>query len=242
MKKTFLPVGFSELAIPGGAIFMVIILTLFFLLPKGREIFELKKKTDLQNTELKVLAGKLIDLQTLSEAEMAESSEILIEALPAQKDFYKSLGLLKKLASQNNVSLVAFELSPGEISTAPATFQSPVSFMAIKFSFTSSFENFRSFLENLEKSLPLSQIELIKFDLFSATSSAGINLEAWPGEMVVKTAFAPLPKTLGSVQSPLAKISSKDQTLIEKLKAYHLFIPESLLEESAVGKENPFPF
>lgn len=221
---------------------MVIILTLFFLLPKGREIFELKKKTDLQNAELKALEEKLIDLQTLSEVDIGESSGILVEALPAQKDFYKSLGLLKKLASQNNIILNSFELSPGEISSAPATFQSPVSFMAIKFSFTSSFENFRSFLENLENSLPLTQIELIKFDLFSATSSAETSLEPWLGEMVVKTAFASLPKTLGTIQSPLPKISSKDQELIEKLKTYYLFIPESLPEESAVGKENPFPF
>lgn len=232
-----------------GATLLILLLSILFLVPKIKEVFSLRQKTKIQELEMKKLAGKLADLQTLSEAELFDSANILLQALPPQKDFYQFLTILRKAFQDNQVKVESFSFSPGLIATKsgqkvndlPSENQTENQMM-INLSFSSDFVNFKNLVVSLEKALPLLKVDSLK--LTSSVASGGASLQNISGSFVVKSYFKSLPKTLGSVDKPLAKISPQDQQLIEALKAYSL--PYTVIPGGEgtvfVGRENPFSF
>jgi hypothetical protein len=228
-------------------IFMVIFLLSFLILvPKIREISELKARVESQKKSLSQLAQKVADLQTLSEAELLESSILLREALPAEKDFYKVVMGSKNVLSRNNVGLTSFKFEPGVVSVeeeksskAP---QGPQK-MAIDVFFSSSFENLKRMFVEVNNMLPLTDIESLQFGDINEATNSGVYLDM-NGKISLVSYWAPLPTTLDKPDKPLAKISTEDRKLIEQLKGYSRFQDQSITEVFSsgvvVGRDNPF--
>lgn len=228
-----------------GAVFLLLLMAVFFLVPKIKEVINLQQETQIQEAEIKKLAGKLADLQTLSEAELFDSANILLQALPPQKDFYQFLTILRKAFQDNQVIIKSFSFSPGLIGTESGQIGNDLTSenqMAVNLSFSSAFVNFRQLVQSLEKALPLLKVDSLK--LTSSTASEGASLQNIKGSFSVKSFFKSLPKTLGKVDDPLAKIFPQDRQLIETLKTYSL--PYVVVPGGEgtifVGRENPFSF
>lgn len=230
----------------------LVILTLIFvsfftiLVPKTNQIFELKKDIENQEKVIAQLSQKVADLQTLSEADIFEFSTLLREALPGEKDFYNAVMMSKEVLSKNNVGLSSFKFSPGDVSEDEnknsKSPQGPQK-MAINVSFSSSFEDLKEMLFEVNTMLPLTDIESLKFGEIQEATDSGDFLDL-DGKMNLVSYWAPLPATLDKPEKPLAKISTEDKRLIEELKNYSRFQDQSIAEEFSsgvvVGKDNPF--
>jgi len=235
-----------EFGLPLAIFLLVIAGCFFFIIPNVKQILVLRSELKKQSQEITALSAKVADLKTLSEAELYESANLLQEALPAEKDFYKVITLVKQLCQQNNVTLVTFSFSPGEIASESAKEKSALglSSTSISLEFVSSFEDFLKLTNQVERILPLAEVSGIKFSLGTENgASASGNLLGFSGKMNLMTYYAPLPKVLGDLEKPLPKISNQDKKLIEDLKSYFKFQPEAEeTPEVTVGRENPFPF
>lgn len=240
MNKDSLPAKIKDFLFSVIVLIFMFLLTVFFLVPKIQQIFSLRSESLKQLEKINQLSQKLADLQTLSEAELYDSANFLIEALPANKDFYKVLMVVKKTAADNGLTIESFKISPGIVSTASASV-SDTGDLKFNLTFTTTFSGLKNFLDSLEKTLPIFSVENLKLTSPVSTVSASLLVQ---GTMEVRSPARPLPKNLGGIEKPLVKISNKDRLLIEELKSYNRFQIEVSAEEAAesviIGKENPF--
>lgn len=231
----------KDFLFPVAVITLILLFAPLFLLPKIQQVLDLKEEIKKQENEITKLSQKLADLQTLSEAELFNSSSLLLETLPVEKDYFKMLSIIKKVFSDNNVYLKTFSFSPGIVSTPSASPEtSALGSMQIDTTYnTPTFNDFKNFATEVEKFLPLINIDSVSLGFKTASQSAG--LPGFEGAMLLKGFFSSLPKTLGRPESPLPKISNSDQKLIEELRAFGRYQPEIVSGESVlVGRENPF--
>lgn len=251
MKKFFVPEKYKKFVIPVGLFFAMFILTTVVLIPKIRQVFEIYSKISGQETELKNLTAKVADLQSLSEAELFDSANLLLLALPPKKDFYLVLNSIKKAFLDSSVVIDNFDLAPGIVSS-PSSFleqnketglNKEGSGMMVKLEFSSPDGNLKNLLGKIEKTLPLMEVYSLKFNSLEGSGATLSGTGLFSGEMTIRSFSAPLPKTVGKVEKPLPKITASNQKLIGELKTFDRFSPEEYpLETTIVGKDNPFPF
>jgi len=244
MNKNTLSPLIKDFIFPAVAVVFVLLLSLLFLVPKIRQTVDLRKEIKLQETQITGLSQKLADLQTLSEAELFDSSSLLLEALLPEKDYFKMLYVTKKIFSDNNVFLKSFRFSPGVIasSSTPSKTGADLENMLLDITYdASSFSDFINFSKTIDKTIPLLEIDSVGINLKISTESA--SLPGFEGILKIKGFFSSLPKTLGRPEDPLPKISIQNQKLIEDLRTYLRYQPEAgLAVPVLVGKENPFSF
>lgn len=216
-----------------GVIVLTVLLLFVLVLPKIRQTLSARENNNKQAQRVRELSQKLADIEGLSEAELAETSALLLEALPENNDFYRLLSMVKGSFSQNGVQLEYFDLSPGELGSGSGS-------LSVKIAFSSSFENFKKLLSALEKSLPLVEVSSVKFKTFILSSETS----QVDGEMAIISYYQPLPKSLGKVGQPLTKVSGTEQKIVEELKGYRRYVSfgTTSSEPVLVGKEYPFPF
>jgi len=217
---------------------------LYVFLPKFREYQKIEKEIEVQEQKIVVLTRKFNDLNTLSEKELQDNVDLSLRAVPAEKDFYVVFKNIKNIFGQEGVLLPEFVLSVGEISTQSAktvgqTEQNQPEFFGIKLSFFGPVDKVEKVISRLENSLPLLSVDLLKLN--SDSSSPSGQLGNYEGTMSLKSYFALLPKTLGLIDEELPKINSQQKKQLEDLSSFEYYTAEEVpLEETAVGRENPF--
>ncbi|MGI5826133.1 MAG: hypothetical protein ACOX50_01840 [Patescibacteria group bacterium] len=236
----------KEFALPLSILMVIFVSFFVIIVPKFRQISELKKEVEIQEKTISRLSQKVADLQTLSEADLFDSSTFLREALPGEKDFYRVMMMAKNVLSKNNVGLTSFKFSPGATASDEGknskASQGPQK-MAINVSFSSSFENLKKMFIEVNNMLPLTDIESLQFGEIKEATDSGDFFDM-DGKISLVSYWAPLPATLDKPEKPLVKISTEDKKLIEQLKSYSRFQDQSIAEEFSsgvvVGKDNPF--
>lgn len=229
------------------ALLVVAVAALLILPSRVREILSLRTEISGQNQEIDQLKQKLADLNSLSEADLFESSTLVLEAFPPEGDLFRNMLMVRKIFRDSGVLLESFKFV-GDFSTGSAQTVKEVqptagglSSLKMGVFFSSSFESFKEMVKSMDKILPLTSIENIKFGSIEATESASFS--GLSGRMNIVSYFSPLPKTMGRAEQPLPKISNQDKKLIEELRTYIRFQEEPSSGEPVleVGRENPFP-
>jgi len=232
-----------EFGLPLGGGILVVILTFFFLIPKVKEINSLRTDIAQQKQEINLLSQKIADLKTLSEVDLQESVDLVKEALPPEKDPFKSLAMAKKIFQDSGVAIESFKFITS-VSSGSAQKKVDLSPLTISVSFFATFENFKQMIKEVEKILPLVKVEGLKFGSLEATASA--SLPNFSGKISIASFFVPFPKEMGKIEEPVPKISNQDKKFIEELKSFARYQPEVSNElafpAGPAGKENPFPF
>jgi len=217
---------------------------LYVFLPKFREYQKIEKDIEVQEQKIVVLTRKFNDLNTLSEKELQDNVDLSLRAVPAEKDFYVVVKNIKNIFGQEGVLLPEFEFSVGEISTQSAktteqTEKSQPEFFGIELSFFGPMDKVEKVISRLENSLPLLSVNSLKLN--SDSSSPNGQLGNYEGTMNLKSYFALLPRTLGVIDEELPKINSQQKKQLEDLSSFEYYTAEEVpLEETAVGRENPF--
>lgn len=216
-------------------------LIVFFLTPKISELLLTKNKISEQEERIKVLSEKLLTLSSLSEVELSNSASLLIDTIPAQKDFYGLLIKIKSIFQLENIQILSYSLNPGLLASESAkkTKVEKENTMQVLVSFSATFENVEKLIDRLENSLPLTTIDSLSMKAETASESAGLGL---PTKMVISGYYSPLPKQLGEVGASVPKVTSRSLSVLEKLKGFSRYDVEVLDSgiTVTVGKENPF--
>jgi Tfp pilus assembly protein PilO len=211
---------------------IVIVLTVFFLVPKISQISETRQKLAQEKEKLARLTQKLADLEGLDEVELSTRADLILRALPAEKDVPRILIALSSLSEETEVALTKISVTPGKLSTASAMAEKEP---ALSFKITASgpMETIKKFLDRLVSTLPVMQISVIKLTEDEAGAGAEVSFDAY---------FLPLPKSLGEAEKPLAKIVPDEEITYKKIERFRPPSMEEVLPLVGSGKEDLFSF
>ncbi len=197
----------------------ILFASLFFLRPKIFEIFELQKKVTKERKTLAELTKKAATLEGLDEVELTEKTEVLLKVLPPEKDVANILLTFKVLGSQAGISLQEVQIDSED---------------TISLKIQGQMEKAISFMEKIETSYPLMRLE-------EATISSKEENQT-QATIKVKFFFLPLPKTLGSVDSPVSLVTPQEEKIYQEISKFTPVLIEENLPPVGGGKENPFAF
>lgn len=202
------------------------VVTWGFVVPQFNQAMENKKSLDLENEKLVKMKNKLNDLNSLNEFELGQRTRITLKALPNTKNPFEVLSILTKMAEENGLAVNSFNIKPGPM---VVTEQGSLIY---KLTLLGGVMAIKDFLKELESVLPLMS-HSGKTNIEIGVEQATINLSA-------ESYFQPLPKTLGSSDTAVEKLSSDEEKYLTTLSGYKTF-PEEIVPPPS-GKANPFSF
>lgn len=171
------------------------------------------------------LTQKLNTLQTVSATVEAGSTSSII-ALPEKNSALTEFVQLKSLAAQNSVTLTNLK-SGGE-----AKDSSGLSRVDISFDVSGSRLGIITFLSEIQKTLPISLVDRIKFNESAAQIQAAVS---------VKSFWAGFPKTIPSVTQKIADLTQDERNTLDKIST---LTPPQFVEipvsETSGGRADPF--
>lgn len=196
---------------------------------QARDLYE-----DIQKDKQKIasLEAKVSELKTLNEFELSEKSEVLLSAIPSEKNVAGAMISIEKTAEENGVQIRSISVSPGEIATQSAK-KITLEEMGFEMKIKGDIERFIAYLKAVSETLPLINVQNIKIGLVD-------NRQAEVSCVLIGY-YAGLPVSLGRIDAPVAKLSAKDVTLLEQIRQFRVYEAETF-EPSPGGKTNPFTY
>lgn len=199
------------------------------------------KRADLleEKTKLSQLTAKLATLGGLDVGELETKTNIILKALPVEKDVPQVLLAIKNLTQNAGLVLESVGVEPGEISTSSAqtTQKYNLPFLDFKITIAGNMEQLINFLAKIESTTPLMRVETIDISQTKeGGTEAALNIDAF---------FLPLPGSLGSTEKQLNPITTQEEKIYQKLSKLEsplplVTAPGGSLPGVTSGKANPF--
>jgi hypothetical protein len=188
-------------------------------------------RSNLQKEEvrLKQLQAKYDDLSGLNEFELTERNALTLKAIPESKNVFGAMITIKTIANEKNVTISEIKVDPGDISSESAekVFTNVIFGLKVDGSYTEVID----FIKKTEKALPLMVLSKFKTVISNEMATAEFSLE---------TPFYPMPKELGKVDTPLAKLTTEEEKLLDELAGFTYLEPTSFT--SGEGRADPFSY
>jgi Tfp pilus assembly protein PilO len=217
---------------------VILFLTITLLIPKITQIFEVRQSLSKEKARLAKLTQKLADLEGLDDNELATKATLMVVALPAEKDVPLILATLSSLGREAGMGIESVKVSPGELSTESGKIkkkgkEEETPTLPFEVLVKGTIESLKNFLDRLGSTIPVMRVE-----------SASLSFEEgeWQAKISLDTFFLPLPKSLGAVETPLAKISPEEELIYKRIEKYQAPAFEGDLPSVVTGKEDPFSF
>ncbi|MBM3209383.1 hypothetical protein FJZ40_03775 [Candidatus Shapirobacteria bacterium] len=203
------------------------ILLLLLLLPKAKHFFNLKGQVETERARLLRLEDKASGLEDISSPGLKDRLELTLRLIPPALEETWILAAVERAAAESNLSLGNFLLIGAQDDVSKKEDRKS-GFKIVVFGKT---DNFFDFLGKLYVSAPLMNVLSIE-----ATNN-GDTLKA---ELQLGTIFSPLPKEIGSIDSPIALLSPKEEKTLSRISQF--MMPNIAEEKLATpsGRANPF--
>ncbi len=210
---------------------LVIVATLILIglviLPQTfRLVSNNKVESDLTN-RFKSLEVKAAELKDISQQDLTREVNTALNAFPGEKDYGNVIGVLQNLTTKNEFTILALELnesSEGNLKIGQS--------YTVKIEVLGQRSRLKNLLDEIESSPRLMKIR--SMDITTGRDADTIN-----ATLAISIYYSPIPKSVGSIDAPLPKLSQKDEELLLKLEkespnlgSENLFTPR--------GKSNPF--
>lgn len=207
---------------------MLIFVTFQLVIPQTSNIFQTGRNLGQVQQKLQILKNKLNDLETLNESELSNRQAVVVKALPTEKNFLLTLGVLVSLANREGLTVESYKSSPGLVLVKEK------GRIEYKMTVSGSIEKLKSYLSDVQNSLPLmNPTGKLSIDIKDNTALASVNIETY---------YFPLPQTLGAIDKPVQKLSADEEKYLNLLISYNS-PPESISPLPViVGRTNPFSF
>lgn len=175
------------------------------------------------------LSVKASILQNINEADLKNKTEIAVAVLPEEKDYARILGLIQNIAAQSGFSIINFQ-----IGTPFTNSSTRASGFSVKIDLSGPKDSFKSLLASIEGNSQILKLGSIEINNPRSVDRA-------EGILTIDTYYAPLPKSIGSVDAQLPELSSADQETLAKY-AKVIAIKTSTISGTLTprGKSNPF--
>lgn len=149
--------------VPGIVIFVSLILIILIIVPQIKTLFEAQEEGKFASQRLEKLKKDLNTLQTLDGETLESQRKTSTMALPVNKDFGGILNALFTASQKTGVRIGRFSFQIGDISKEE---QKDVNFsvISLKVSLENDIQRVNSFISEIQKTVPLSAIDLITTD------------------------------------------------------------------------------
>lgn len=208
-------------------------LIIFIIYPQGVKLIDNQNVLKDLNVKSEFLETKVVALERYKGEDLSRKLGIILDTLPADKDFGNVLGLLQQLTERFGfiTNSISFNNSTNKVGN--------VSQFGVKLNTKGSKVMFQTLLDNLEGSPRLIRISSIEL-------SSKQDPQVFDSSLILEALYAGLPKDFGGIDSPLPELNQKDEEIIlklEELKRIELASSISSTSsgvESPRGKSNPF--
>lgn len=199
---------YKALIVPIIAIIICFFVFLNFIIPQIQDLFSAREEEEQLRQKISILKENVTFLSNLNDSDLESKIKIVHLALPPEKDFVGILNAITKASNNAGVYVNDYVFRVGELSTISAQPSADTPSIQIKISTTGNIEKNKSFISELNKSLPLAEIT----DLQMTKNSASLTL------IFYYKLFSPLKF---NNYSALHALSKKDLDLIEKLSKWN---------------------
>lgn len=213
--------------LPCVVIFICIVLFFQFVIPQFMALTAAREQAKEASLKLGVLKENLNVLVNTNENSLDSQFKILNLALPLNKDFTGILSSIYYAAQKTGVGLGSFSLQVGDLGKEEKN--DAFSTISLSVPVNSDVVGVSSFVENISKSVPLSEVTLIKIGERAST----INLLFY---------YKPLGVTGQKEDIRINPVSQKGLELIDKLTDFgnSSSFPEASVATSSGEGSNPF--
>jgi hypothetical protein len=163
---------YKDYALPVGVIFVCFIIFVVLILPQVQSLLSASQEEKLELSKLSVLKNNLNIITTTNDSFLDSELNVLSQALPPNKDFTGILDAISLSANKSGVSLGQFEFTVGDLSKVSPQVRGFTT-LEIILSINGGITGLTSFLDQLSKTLPLSDVVSIQTtDKFSTITLA----------------------------------------------------------------------
>lgn len=181
-------------------------LIVLIILPQLKGYFSSRDNENLIKNKIKILEIKAKELEEISGTDLQRKVQSALVAFPSDKDYTFIIGFLQKLSVESGVNLESVTLASGGSKNSSGILNFTVNLKVNAVSL--SFDNF---IEKIEYSQTVMKIGSLIIEKSQGEQiSATLNIEVY---------YSPIPKTLGSIDSPFQKLTEDEEVLAEKLVA-----------------------
>jgi len=225
---------FRPLLVPGLIIVLVLTSGLILVRPKVSQIWATQRRLKKEEKKLAKLTVKAAALQGLDPGELASKVEVTSRVLLSEKNLPLVLAVIKNLAVKNQLEVEEIKVDPGEIALGTGkTKGKQLSFLSFRVVLIGEMTNLEQFLTKAQKTAPLLMIREMKIDL----SRDQRKLKAI---LALEVPLLPLPSELGSLETPLAAITPREDQIYQELTGFDFSLVKQSFSTTPSGKENPF--
>ncbi|MDO8573527.1 MAG: hypothetical protein Q7R77_02125 [Candidatus Daviesbacteria bacterium] len=200
-------------------------LIVFAIYPQTMKLIAGQKSTEKLINRSKLLDIKVAALENLNDKDLSRKVELVLNALPPEKDFGNTFALLQQLVIQPGFSMTSIT-----VSNSSAKVGNSDSF-DVKLELKGPRILLSTILNNLDNSPRLIRVKSI--DVSSNQGQQNVDVA-----LALQVLYAALPQNYGMIDSPLPELSQNDEGLISTLESIKRTIPATA--ESPRGKSNPF--
>lgn len=205
---------------------------------------DLRSKNKERREKLSVLTKKASFLEDLDKNQLEKQVRELEQVFPSKKPTLELLNALKSLAAEDGVNLGEFTLKPGKLEKEEGEIKkieerqvesAKMKDFQVDFAVEGEFDKVSKFVKDLERVAPLMKIESLGISL----RSAGDEKLSLLLSLGVRVYYEAPPKSIPSVETPIAYLNNKEQEILEELSVFK-FYPLEFAPGVTQGKENLF--
>ncbi len=206
------------LVLPLIVIIAVSILSFKLIDSQFKNISQSKKTNNVSFEKLVILEQKAADLENLQNSQLISSFRSIDNLLPSDKNIPYLISVLNQLEIKNNVYFEGLSFKPGKINKSSdegVASEKEKGYQTMDFilAYAGTEDSSIQFLQDLLKNAPLFSIDSLSITMQEGI--ANINID-------ISTYYLPLPKFIGSLDSPLAKLTSSQQAILNKISTFNI--------------------
>ena len=229
----FLYDKYKDYLLPLGIVFVCFILFAKIIIPQINNLSETRIQAKAEKEKLLVLKNNLRLISDFNEGNLNSQLSITSDALPPDKDFAGVLNAVSFAASKAGVFLGDYEFQVGDLSKTASSvgiFPSLQLVLTVQGGVNATVK----FVEELYKSVPVSQVTSVKINL---------------GRSIITAVFYYKPFSLVALDSqPIREVSRDDLTTIKNISLWNnpknlnqvISIPQSATRSADLNTTSPF--
>jgi len=209
-------------------IFVTVVLFLFSVLPRIKDLAKLNNDRKIELNKLSILKNNLNLLSNLDDSLLSSQLLVVSSALPSEKDFEGVLNSISLATAKSGTSLGDYEFQVGGLSQRLSVKTTGFPFLTLSVGIRGTPLQVAKFIGYLSKSIPLSQITSVMQNSNNATVAINFYYKALaPFQFNDSQAIAP--------------ISEKGKQIIKTLSSWEINnLPGFEAPISSTSSANPF--
>lgn len=222
-----LPEKYKVYLLPGVLVTVIFIISIYFVFPTTKGIFEKQKELETKQEQLNKLKKKRVLLQSLDRNVVLSNLKDIRIALPEEKDAASIFISLENLTQDRQLGIDAMSLSPGVVSTDSAkkdkTTATPaiqvktrkgVDSLPVNTQVRGSTQQIIDLVNGIHTSRRIFDIENVSLKYFPDSE------DFLGAELVLHTYFLAPITQIGSVESPIVEITANEKALLAQIASF----------------------